>query len=305
VTPSVLGSALTAIVERVQELDARFLVPALALQLATLVLRAIAWRNILTCACRRPIPIFTVVCAYATGVALNGFLPARGGEAAKVGLVRARVPGSSLPAIAGSLGVICLLDGAIAASLVGTLWSTGAIPSLPLPALPDGRQLTIVLAAVVACGALLVAVAAPRFSIRLRPLLWSALDGLRILRSPWRLAFTVLPFLLGAWACRVIAIFLALQAFHIHAGLATATLVVVLSGASTAVPVPGGGGSQQLFATYALRGSVPAAGAMSFSFGVQLGVTALNTAVGIAAAMILFRTLRPVTALRAARARPI
>ena len=295
-TPSVLGSALTAIVERVQELDARFLVPALALQLATLVLRAIAWRNILTCACRRPIPIFTVVCAYATGVALNGFLPARGGEAAKVGLVRARVPGSSLPAIAGSLGVICLLDGAIAASLVGTLWSTGAIPSLPLPALPDGRQLTIVLAAVVACGALLVAVAAPRFSFRLRPILWSALDGLRILRSPWRL---------GAWACRVIAIFLALQAFHIHAGLATATLVVVLSGASTAVPVPGGGGSQQLFATYALRGSVPAAGAMSFSFGVQLGVTALNTAVGIAAAMVLFRTLRPVTALRAARARPI
>ena len=63
--------------------------------------------------------------------------------------------------------------------------------------------------------------------------------------------------------------------------------------------------SQQLFATYALRGSVPAAGAMSFSFGVQLGVTALNTAVGIAAAMVLFRTLRPVTALRAARARPI
>ncbi|TML21595.1 MAG: hypothetical protein E6G28_08265 [Actinobacteria bacterium] len=109
----------------------------------------------------------------------------------------------------------------------------------------------------------------------------------------------------GAWACRVIAIFLALQAFHIHAGLATATLVVVLSGASTAVPVPVGGGSQQLFATYALRGSVPAAGAMSFSFGVQLGVTALNTAVGIAAAMVLFRTLRPVTALRAARARPI
>jgi uncharacterized membrane protein YbhN (UPF0104 family) len=301
--PSALGSALGSVLDHVEGLDARLVVPALALQLAVLLLRAVAWRNILVSACRRPVPAFPVVCAYSAGVALNGLLPARGGDAAKVALVRARVPGSNLATIAGSIPVICVVDGVICALLVGTLWSTGAIPALPLPALPEGRHLLVAIVAAVAIGCLAVALVSRRLSSRIRPLLLSALAGLRILRSPWRLLTSVVPFLLGAWACRIGAIYLALQAFHIHAGVATAALVVVLSGASTAVPVPGGGGSQQLLAAYALRGAVPTAGALSFSFGVQLGVTALNSAVGIVAAMVLFRTLRPVAALRAVRAR--
>lgn len=300
---SALGSLSGAVLDRIEGLDARLIAPALALQLVVLVLRAVAWRNVLVAACRQRIPVFSVVCAYSAGVALNGFLPARGGEAAKVALVRAQVPGSNVATIAGSLPVIGLLDSLIVGALLGTLWSTGAIPSLPLPSLPDPSQLAVIIAAVVAGGALAVALASRRFSFRLGPVLTAALAGLRILRSPWRLVTSVVPLLVAAWACRIMAIHLALEAFHIHAGFAAAALVVVLSGASTAVPVPGGGGSQQLFATYALRGAVPAAGAMSFSFVVQLGVTALNTAVGLAGAMVLCRTLRPLAALRAARAR--
>jgi uncharacterized membrane protein YbhN (UPF0104 family) len=292
-----------AVLERLEGLDARLLAPALALQLGVLVLRAVAWRNVLVSACRQRIPVLSVVCAYSAGVALNGFLPARGGEAAKVALVRAQVPGSNVATIAGSLPVVGLLDSLIIGAILGTLWSTGASPSLPLPSLPEPRQLALVVAAVVAGGTLAVVLASRRFSFGVRPVLAAALEGLRILRNPWRVVTSVLPWLVSAWACRIGAIYLALEAFHIHAGLAAAALVVVLSGASTAVPVPGGGGSQQLFATWALRGAVPAAGAISFSFVVQLGVTALNTAVGLAGAMVLFRTLRPRAALRAVRAR--
>jgi hypothetical protein len=36
---------------------------------------------------------------------------------------------------------------------------------------------------------------------------------------------------------------------------------------------------------------------------MQVGTTAVNTAVGLAAAMLLFRTMRPLAAARAARAR--
>ena len=302
-TLSAFGGALAAVLDHVEGVDARLVAPALALELAVLVFRAVAWRNILVCACRQRIPAFPVVCAYAAGMALNGLLPARGGDAAKVALVRARVPGSNLATIAGSLPVICVVDGVIMATLIGGLLSTGTLPALPLPALTDARHLAIAFAVAAAVGGLLVVLASRRFSFQLRPLLASMLGGLRILRSPWTLTVTVLPWLLGAWACRVGAIYLALEAFHIHAGLATATLVVVLSGASGAVPVPGGGGSQQLLATYALRGAAPAAGALSFSFGVQVGVTVLNGAVGVIAAMVLFRTLRPVAAFRAARAR--
>ena len=98
---SALASAIGVAVERVEELDVRFVLPALALQLATLGLRAVAWRNILAAACGRRIPVSTVACAYATGVALNGFLPAKGGEAAKVALARARIAGSNVPRVAG------------------------------------------------------------------------------------------------------------------------------------------------------------------------------------------------------------
>jgi len=303
VTFSALASALSGVVDRVEGLDARFIVPALLLQLATLGLRAFAWRNILTAAYRRPIPVFSVTCAYVAGAALNGFIPARGGEAAKVALVRARIPGSSVPTIAGSLSVVCLLDGLISGALVGTLWATGAVPSLPLPPLPDPRQLVTLLAAGVALGALVVAFASTRCSFRLRPLLSSIGAGLVVLRSPRAFVSGVLPLLLGAWACRIAVVYLALHAFQIDAGVTTAALVAVLSGASAAVPVPGGGGSQQVFATYALRGSVSTAGAMSFSFGMQVGVTALNTVAGLVAAMVMFRTLRPLAALRSARAR--
>jgi uncharacterized membrane protein YbhN (UPF0104 family) len=299
----VIASAVAAIAGWLHGLDTRFLVPALVLQTAVLGFRAVAWRNILACACRREIPVFTVACAYASGVALNGFLPARGGEAAKVALVRARVPGTKVPTIAGSLSVVCLLDGVIAASLVAALWSSGAIDSLPLPPFPDLPHSLTLLAGLFAIAALVVSLAAGRFSLRIRPVLSSAMDGLRILRSPGRLLLTVLPFILAGWACRIAAIYFALQAFHIDASPGIAALVVVLSGASAAVPLPGGGGSQQAFATYALHGSVSTAGAMSFSFGVQLGVTVLNSVVGLVAAMVLFRTLRPGAALRAVRTR--
>jgi uncharacterized membrane protein YbhN (UPF0104 family) len=303
VTFSALASALSGVVDRIEGLDTRFIVPALVLQLATLGLRAVAWRNILTAAYRRPIPVFSVTCAYVAGAALNGFIPARGGEAAKVALVRARIPGSSVPTIAGSLSVVCLLDGVISGSLVGILWATGAVPSLALPPLPDPHQLVTVLAAAVAVGALFVAFASTRCSFRLRPLLSSIGAGLVVLRSPRAFFSGVLPLLLGAWTCRIAVVYLALHAFQIHAGVTTAALVAVLSGASAAVPVPGGGGSQQVFATYALRGSVSTAGAMSFSFGMQVGVTALNTVAGLVAAMVMFRTLRPLAALRSVRAR--
>jgi uncharacterized membrane protein YbhN (UPF0104 family) len=301
---STLASAISGVVDRVEGLDLRLVIPAIGLQLATLALRAVAWRNILAAAYRRPIPVFSVVCAYATGVALNGFLPARGGEAAKVALVRARIPESRVPTIAGALAVVAILDGVIAAALVGTLWSTGAAPFIPLPPLPDAHQVVTLLAAAVAVGALVVALASTRCSFQVRPLLSSIGAGFGVLRSPRAFLSGVLPLLVVAWGCRVAVVYLALHAFQIDASIATAVLVAVLSGASAAVPVPGGGGSQQVLATYALHGSVSTASAMSFSFGMQVGVTALNTAVGVAAAMVMFRTLRPLAALRSARARP-
>ena len=137
----------------------------------------------------------------------------------------------------------------------------------------------------------------------LRRFLSSAARGLAILRSPSRYARTVLPFQLGAWVCRISVVWLVLEAFRIEAGLGTVLLIVVFNGLSTAVPVPGGAGSQQILATYALEGLISTAAAVSFSVGFQVGTTVLNTTVGLLATMLLFRTLRPRAAARLALAR--
>jgi uncharacterized membrane protein YbhN (UPF0104 family) len=292
---------MAAAVERVQELDGRLLALALALQLGTLGFRALAWRGILRAAYpRERIPVFSLGCAYAAGVALNAFLPARGGEGAKVALARAQIPGSSVTTIAASLSVVLALDAIIGVSLITAFWATGLAPSLPT--VPSIGIVPLV-AGAVAVGAVVAALTARRFAAALRRLLSSAARGMTILRSPRTYVGTVLPYQLAAWGCRIGVVFLVLHAFHIDAGLETAALVVVLNGAATAVPVPGGAGTQQVLATYALQGAVSTAGAISFSVGMQVGVTVVNTAVGLAAAMLLFRTLRPIAAMRAAGAR--
>lgn len=296
-----IGDRLAAAAGRVEELDGRFLALALVLQIGTLAFRALAWRGVLTAAYpRRRIPVFSLGCAYAAGVALNAYLPARGGEAAKVALARAQIPGSSIPTLAASLSVVMLVDALLGGSFVIALWASGVLPSLPaLPAIP-GLGLAPVFFGVAAAGAVALALVARRFATALRRALDSAALGLAVLRTPTLYLRKVLPFQLAAWACRIGVVYLVLQAFRIDAGLETAALVVVLNGAATAVPVPGGAGSQQLLATYALQGVISTAGAVSFSLGMQAGVTVTNTLVGLAATMILLRTLRPVAAVRAA-----
>jgi NhaP-type Na+/H+ or K+/H+ antiporter len=72
----------------------------------------------------------------------------------------------------------------------------------------------------------------------------------------------------------------------------------VFNGLSTAVPVPGGVGTQQVLTAYALRGVVPLAGAVSFSVGLQVGITVVNTLVGLTALMLMVRTMSPLAAVR-------
>ena len=63
---------------------------------------------------------------------------------------------------------------------------------------------------------------------------------------------------------------------------------------------PGGAGTQQVLLTLALQQTASAAAVVSFSVGMQAGITAVNALLGLAAAMAVCRTVRPVAAVRAA-----
>ena len=294
-----LVDAVQSAPARVGELDGRYLFAALCLQLLTLVFRGLAWRGVLVAAYPgRRIPAFSIGCAYAAGVALNAFTPARGGELAKVLIARTQIRGSTVPTLAASLSVVLIADAIIGTALVCVLWGCGVLPALPAP---GAVPVELVLLGV-ALAATTTAIAYRLRPEPLRRLAARAAQGLTIVRQPGRYLCTVAPLQLAAWCCRIGVVFLVLGAFGIQASLATATLVVVLNGASTLVPVPGGAGTQQVLATYALQGAVSAATAVSFSLGMQVGVSAVNVTVGLIALMLLFRTARPAGALRSVRA---
>jgi uncharacterized membrane protein YbhN (UPF0104 family) len=287
--------------DRVGDVDPRYLAVALGLQILILVFRSLAWRNVLVAAYPETrVPVFGLGCSYAAGVAMNGFVPARGGELAKVGLARTQIPGSTVPTIAASLSIATIFDAILGTILVVVLWTLGALPALPTPSLGVGPAPL----ALGALGAVVLGIGVVAFglrSARLRRVASDALRGFTVLRTPRRYLVTVVPLQLAAWACRIGVMLAVLSAYDIHASIETGVLLVLLGGVSTAVPVPGGAGAQQLLSTYALQGTLTAAGAISFSLGMQATVTVINTTIGLLATMILFRTLRPVAALRAAR----
>jgi glycosyltransferase 2 family protein len=294
--------AIDNALDRVGDVDPRYLTVALALQILILVFRSLAWRNVLAAAYPETrVPVFGLGCSYAAGVAMNGFLPARGGELAKVGLARTQVPGSTVPTIAASLSVATIFDAILGTSLMVVLWALGALPALPTPSVGVGP----VSLALGALGVFVLGGAGVLLGLRserARRIACDALQGFSVLRTPRRYLITVVPLQLAAWACRIGVMLAVLGAYGVHASVETGVLLVLLGGLSTAVPVPGGAGAQQLLSTYALQGTLTAAGAISFSLGMQATVTVINTTLGLLAAMILFRTFRPVAALRAARA---
>ncbi|MFN0155976.1 MAG: lysylphosphatidylglycerol synthase domain-containing protein [Gaiella sp.] len=298
--PQQLTGFAEAAYDQVAALDGRYLLPALVLQVLTLVLKAGAWRNVIVAAYPGTrVSWLGVGCSYVAGVALNAFLPARGGDAAKIGFLRAQLPGAKVTTLAGTMGALSLVDGLLGAMLALGLWSAGLAPGLPGSWSSQNGAFIAGGLVTLAAGVLGLRRVLPQ---RLRRFLQRVGQGFAALRSPALYARGVLPFQLAAWSCRIAVVWCVLAAFHIEAGVATAALLVVLGGVSAAVPVPGGGGAQQVLATYALYGVVSAASALSFSIGLQVGITAVNTAVGLIGAMILVRTVRPLAAVRALRA---
>jgi uncharacterized membrane protein YbhN (UPF0104 family) len=301
-SPDGLLAAAESVGERLMTVDPRLGLLALAFHVANHVLRSVAWRNVIAAAYPATrVPLLGIASAYATGVALNAIAPARGGDAAKVALARAAVPGSSVPTLAATMSILVVFDLVLATALVVVLGVLGVVP-LDFASAASGIAARVPLAvalAVAACGLLWIAV---RHARRRIAALWGRVrQGGAVLRTPRRYVRTVLVFQAAAWACRIAVVFCLLAAFGLPASVPLAGLVMVLAGASTIVPLtPGGAGTQQVLLALALQQTASAAAVVSFSVGMQASITAVNALLGVAAAMAVCRTIRPVAALRAA-----
>ena len=287
--------------------DPRLALLALTLHLSNIAFRSLAWTNVLRAAYPdRRVPLLGIAGAYAAGMALNSFVPARGGDVAKIALVRTRIRGSSVPAIGSSMGVLSAFDALVGATVILLLATFGQIPSPPgLPGLPAvvgsvaAHPALVGVAAVLLLGAGLAV--SRRWAPRVRPFWEGFRQGFAILGSPRRYATEVVPVQLAAWTCRIGAAYFLLAALNVPASLSAAAIVVVVGGLSTLVPTPGGVGTQQVMLAYLLHTTASTATIVSFSVGMQAAVTTLNLVIGLAAAMLMLRTIRPLGALRSLR----
>lgn len=285
----------------IASMDWRWALLALALQLGNLGFRAVTWRNVLAAAYPdERLSSWRVGLAYAVGAGLNGYLPARGGDAVKVALVKLQLPKTSAIAVASSCTVLVLFDSIVGLSLLGAGWFGGAIPRPEhAPAFVQtiiGSPLYLAIGIALAVAA--VWFAAHHLGPKARRAIGEIGHGLAVLGTPVRYVRTVIPFQSLAWSCRIGVVFCLLSAFGIPATLPLAALVVVVGGMSTLVPVPGGVGTQQALAVFVLSTVTAASTALGYSIGAQVGITLVNTTIAAIAAMLIFGRLHPVRALR-------
>ncbi len=300
---AIVAATLASAGERLAGVDVRLLALAICGQLLYSVLRAAAWRNVLGAAYpERPVRLLDVAAANSAAAGISAVTVGQAGSAVKAAVVKGRIHGSTLAAVAATLGVVAAFDAVFGAGLLLAAWQLGAISYLPVPsAIPAW--------AFAAAGGLVIVLAALSWLARGRARRLAAclregvIRGTAVLRQPACYLRGVAALQLLAWGTRVGVVFLFLHAFGIPASLGDALLVVVVMGMASSVPSgPGGVGAQQLAVVIALHGTASASAAISFSIGMQLVMTGFNVALGLAAGTYLFGTFRPHVIVRHGRA---
>jgi uncharacterized membrane protein YbhN (UPF0104 family) len=268
---------------------------AVGFHIAKVLLRTVAWRNILRAAYpRERIPLTPVAGAYVAGVGVNSIVPGRGGDVVKLYLVHRRLPGATYTTLASTLFTETLLDFVLATAFFLWALSIGVVPSVHTPSFDWGWLFRQGMA-----GATIVALltlAAIWFSWK-----WSHSEGFKtrigagvaILRDRRRYGREVVSWQLASWVCRIASLFWFLRAFHVKATAHNALLAQVADSLSTLLPFsPGGAGTKQGFLVAILHGQASTSRLLAFSIGIYLVVTIVNVILGAIAIFLMLRTLR-------------
>ena len=258
---------------------------ALGLNLASVLVRASAWRLTIDQALDAPHPPFNhVFSAFAVGLLGNAALPGRIGELARVAVLRrrlARAHGSGTSAaLVGTVFAHRLFDVFPALLLVAYVLTTAKIPYWAVTSLEVVSVIGVGLFVLGVIGArrgdLTVAEGAKPF----KRLLAMARQGLSVLRSPLPAAGAILLQCVG-WTLQLLAVYVAMRAFDIHAPLPAAGLVLLLMNVATIFPLwPGNIGLLQAAVALPLV-QYGVAYSTGFAYGLVLQVVEMSVGVGV------------------------
>jgi uncharacterized membrane protein YbhN (UPF0104 family) len=257
---------------------------AVGLNLLSVVVRTSSWRVIILQAIPKPWPSWRVVfSAFCVGLLGNVALPGRVGELARVAVITRhlrRRPGT-WATIVGTVFAHRLFDVVAATGLVVYVLYTSRIPDWAKPALAVviGVGLGLLIAAfLLARRHPQPTQEAPEGAGAVRRLIAMARAGLTVLRRPapavWALCFQLL-----GWTAQLFAVWAAMVAFQIHAGVHAAALILLLMNVVTLFPFwPGNVGLLQAAIAFALL-SYGVAYPHGFAFGI--GLQAIEASVGV------------------------
>jgi len=258
-----------------------WIVASLLLNLASVAGKAIVWKAALDALPgQRPVRYGHVVPALFIGFLLNTVLFARMGEVARVAVLarRERLTGRSIPAST-------IARTAIAEQIVlGVALALCVVALAPVLHLPNMVwQLAIAFLAVLAIVSIAVFVAMRKARGRFATLLAGVSQGQALFKQPRATALAVTAGTIS-WAAQIAGIWAALEAFHIHVGLAGAGLVFVSSTIVQLFPFwPGNLGIFQLGVAGPLVSlyAISTANAVAFSVGLQLVEGLLGVGLGL------------------------
>lgn len=234
----------------------------------------------------------TTFAAFVGSIGANAILPARTGDALRVGVVRRGVEGSSVVTIAATVALETALEvlfgiGVVVIWLIGggSLGGHGSL--LHRLSGPAAQPPVWIVAGVVLLAAGLTLV---RFRAGVRRVVRSFAEGFSILRSPRVFATRVLAWKAVAWVLRFASVLAFLVAFHVPAAPWTALVVLAAQTAAGALPLmPGNAGTQQATIAIALAGTASAASLLTFGIGLQASTTIVDLIVGAAALTLIPR----------------
>jgi len=261
-----------------------WIVFALGLNLASVLARSLAWQLTIVQALDPPDPPYNrVFSAFAIGLLGNAALPGRIGELARVAVLRRRLPthgrGTSV-ALVGTVFAHRLFDVIPALLLVGYVLATAKIPTWAVTSLVVVSALGVALFAMAVLSARRGERARLDHAKPLLRLLGMARQGLSVMKAPAPAAGAILLQCAG-WFLQLLAVYVAMRAFDIHAPLPAAGLVLLLMNVATIFPLwPGNIGLLQAAVALPL---VPYGVAYStgFAYGLVLQVVEMSVGVGV------------------------
>jgi uncharacterized membrane protein YbhN (UPF0104 family) len=221
--------------------------------------------------------------AFAGSIGANVLLPARIGDALRLGIVRRRVRDASSSTIAATMVLETAIETAFSiAVVVAVLLAGRSVGSLGAPAAAVGRIASHHSAAIAAAVlAVLVTVAVRRCGPWLRRVGADMRRGFAIMGSPGALGRGVMSWKLLAWAFRLGSIYFFLVAFHVPGTAWTVLLVVAAQVAASLIPLlPGNAGAQQAALVVGLAGYATAASVVALGVGMQAATGLVDLVLG-------------------------